>query len=65
MGLANQHLSQLNPDVRDAVLGSAGMIVAFRDGGADAAFFAREFAPEFVAEDRQPAPVSRLYPIAH
>ena len=47
MVLANQHLSQLDPAIRDAVFGNAGTIVSFRVGAADGAFLAREFAPTF------------------
>lgn len=49
--LAHQYLSQLDPAIRDAVFGNAGTIVAFRVGGSDAQFLAREFAPRFEAED--------------
>lgn len=51
MVLANQHISQLDPAIRDAVFGNAGSLIAFRVGGADATFLAREFAPTFSAED--------------
>jgi type IV secretory pathway TraG/TraD family ATPase VirD4 len=42
--LANQYLGQLAPEVRDAVLGNIGTLIAFRVGAADAPFLAREFA---------------------
>ncbi|MEQ1857487.1 MAG: type IV secretion system DNA-binding domain-containing protein [Longimicrobiales bacterium] len=51
MILAHQHLSQLEPEVRDAVFGNAGTLVCFRVGAADAAYIAREFDPKFVASD--------------
>lgn len=51
MVLAHQHLSQLDPAIRDAVFGNAGTIISFRVGAADGAFLAREFAPVFSAED--------------
>jgi hypothetical protein len=51
MILAHQHLSQLDPDIRDAVFGNAGTIVSFRVGAADAAYLAREFEPVFSAAD--------------
>jgi hypothetical protein len=51
MVLANQHISQLEPEIRDAVFGNAGTLISFRVGGADASFLAREFAPTFSAED--------------
>jgi DNA helicase HerA-like ATPase len=49
--LANQFLGQLSPEIRDAVLGNVGTLVAFRVGAADAPLLAREFAPVFGAED--------------
>lgn len=61
MVLANQHLSQLDPEIRDAVFGNAGTIVSFRVGGADGAFLAREFAPVFSAEDFISLPLYHIY----
>lgn len=49
--LAHQHLHQLEPDVRHAVLGNAGSLISFRVGVEDAALLAREFAPRFEAYD--------------
>lgn len=49
--LANQHLHQLEPDIRHAVLGNAATLIAFRMGVEDAALLAREFAPKFEALD--------------
>jgi energy-coupling factor transporter ATP-binding protein EcfA2 len=45
--LANQHLHQLEPEIRHAVLGNAGTLISFRVGAEDAAFLAREFQPKF------------------
>jgi type IV secretory pathway TraG/TraD family ATPase VirD4 len=61
MVLANQHLSQLDPEIRDAVFGNAGTIVSFRVGGADGTFLAREFAPVFSAEDFISLPLYHVY----
>jgi type IV secretory pathway TraG/TraD family ATPase VirD4 len=61
MVLANQHLSQLDTEIRDAVFGNAGTIVSFRVGGADGAFLAREFAPTFAAEDFISLPLYHIY----
>ena len=41
--LGNQFSGQLRPEVRDAVLGNVGSIVAFRTGVDDAELLAREF----------------------
>lgn len=61
MVLANQHLSQVDPAVRDAVFGNAGTLIAFRVGAADGAFLAREFAPTFSAEDFTSLPRYHIY----
>lgn len=44
--LAHQYLAQLDQDIREAVLGNAGTIASFRLGALDAAYMAREFAPD-------------------
>jgi Helicase HerA, central domain len=45
--LAHQYRHQLDPDIREAVIGNAGTLVSFRLGAKDAAVFAREFEPVF------------------
>jgi hypothetical protein len=45
------YLRQLYPDIRHAVLGSAGTLISFRVGAADAQFLAQEFQPKFAVED--------------
>jgi hypothetical protein len=49
--LAHQHLHQLEPDLRSAVIGNAATLIAFRLGAEDAAFIARELQPQFSALD--------------
>jgi DNA helicase HerA-like ATPase len=49
--VAHQYLAQLEPDVRHAVLGNTGTIIAFRVGGEDAPYLAREFQARFEALD--------------
>jgi hypothetical protein len=49
--LAHQYLTQLQPNIRDAILGNVGTIIIFRIGAADAEFLAMEFAPEFRISD--------------
>ena len=49
--LAHQQLDQLEPEIRHAVLGNAGTMIAFRTAAEDAAHLARDFAPVFDAED--------------
>ncbi len=59
--LAHQHLHQLEPDVRHAVLGNVGTLVAFRLGAEDASLIARELAPEFDPEDILNLPNYTIY----
>ena len=61
MVVAHQHLSQVDPAIRDAVYGNAGTLISFRVGGADAAFLSREFAPTFAAEDFLSLPRYHIY----
>lgn len=49
--LAHQHLHQLVPDVRHAVLANVGTLVFFRLGPEDAPIMSRELSPVFEAED--------------
>lgn len=49
--LAHQHLHQLEPDMRHAVLANMGTQIAFRIGVEDAMVLEREFAPHFSARD--------------
>lgn len=44
-------LGQLEPEVRDAVVGNAGTLICFRLSALDAAYFARELAPTFSEVD--------------
>jgi hypothetical protein len=49
--LANQYLSQIDPQVLEAILGNVGTVITFRIGPADAGFLAREFSPKLDALD--------------
>ena len=59
--LAHQHMAQLEPEIRSAVLGNAGTLVSFRVGAEDAPFLAREFQPTFEVEDLLNLPNHRIY----
>lgn len=59
--LAHQHLYQLEPEVRHAVLGNVGTIVSFRLGPEDAHMMAREFEPVFVPLDLVNLPNHNIY----
>jgi hypothetical protein len=43
--ITNQYIAQLDEKIRDAVIGNAGNLIAFRVGAADAEFLVKEFAP--------------------
>lgn len=58
--LAHQHLSQTDPDVRDAILGNVGTMVVFRIGANDAPLFDRVLQP-FSAHDLQNQPNYRAF----
>lgn len=49
--LAHQYMHQLEPDIRQAVLGNAGTLISFRVGPDDASVLARELQPKFDVED--------------
>jgi len=59
--LAHQYLSQLEPEVRDAVFGNAGTFIAFRVGALDAPTVARELSPIFEADDLLSLPNFSVY----
>lgn len=59
--LAHQYLSQLMPNIRDAILGNVGTIIVFRIGAADAETLAMEFAPEFRITDFTNLPNYHIY----
>jgi len=49
--VAHQYITQMDEEVRDAVFGNVGTIVAFRVGAEDAEALEKEFAPEFEIQD--------------
>ncbi|REJ76315.1 MAG: DUF87 domain-containing protein [Acidobacteria bacterium] len=59
--LANQYLYQLEPRIREAVLGNAGTIISFRLGAKDATELAREFHPEVASTDLVSLPNFNVY----
>ena len=61
MILAHQYVSQLDPQVRDAVLGNTGTIITFRLGAEDAQKVAKEFVPELTALDLTTLPNYHIY----
>ena len=59
--LAHQHLHQLEPDIRHAVLGNAATLISFRVGPDDASVLAKEFQPKFDVEDLLNLPNRSFY----
>jgi Helicase HerA, central domain/TraM recognition site of TraD and TraG len=59
--LSHQYLSQLEPEVRDAILGNVGTTISFRLGVPDAEILAKEFYPEFSVEDLINLPNYHIY----
>jgi DNA helicase HerA-like ATPase len=59
--LANQYLGQLEPAVREAVLGNVGTLICFRVGAEDAIWLARELAPVFTPVDLSGLPNHHIY----
>ena len=49
--IAHQYIEQMSDEVRAAVFGNVGSMVAFRVGAYDAEVLEKEFAPAFTAED--------------
>jgi hypothetical protein len=59
--LAHQYLSQLEPEIRDAVFGNVGTFISFRVGALDAATIARELSPTFEPDDLLSLPNFHVY----
>jgi hypothetical protein len=49
--IAHQYIEQMEEEVRAAVFGNVGTMIAFRVGSYDAEVLEKEFAPQFTAED--------------
>lgn len=59
--LANQYITQLEEEVRDAIFGNAGTLVTFRVGAVDAEFMEKEFEPIFMMNDLVNLPKYHIY----
>lgn len=49
--VANQYISQMSDNVRDAVFGNVGTMISMRVSAEDAPVLAQQFAPQFEAQD--------------
>jgi energy-coupling factor transporter ATP-binding protein EcfA2 len=61
MTLSHQYLSQLDPQIRDAILGNVGTLISFRLGATDAEILQKEFYPEFSINDLVSLPNYHIY----
>lgn len=61
MTLAHQYLAQLDPLVKEAILGNVGTPIVFRLGATDAETFAQELYPYFTATDITSLPNHHIY----
>ena len=61
MIFAHQYLSQLYPQVQDAILGNVGTLISFRLGVTDAEILEKEFYPEFSIRDLISLPNHQIY----
>jgi type IV secretory pathway TraG/TraD family ATPase VirD4 len=61
MIFAHQYLSQLDLQVRDAILGNVGTLISFRLGVTDAEILEKEFYPEFSIKDLISLPNYHIY----
>ncbi len=59
--LAHQYLSQLEPQVKEAILGNIGTLIAFRIGPIDAEVLAQEFTPYLRETDLVNLPNHHIY----
>lgn len=59
--LATQLLAQMEEDMRAAVFGNVGTLIAFQVGAEDAEYLKREFVPVFTAEDLIRLPAHHIY----
>jgi type IV secretory pathway TraG/TraD family ATPase VirD4 len=59
--LAHQYIEQLDTEIRAAVFGNVGTLIAFRVGAKDASYLAREFSPVFTENDIINLPNYKIY----
>lgn len=59
--LVHQYLEEVDEQVRAAIFGNVGTLIAFRVGACDAEYLAQEFFPIFTREDFQNLPPYAIY----
>jgi len=59
--IATQHLTQIGPEVLNAILGNVGTLICFRVGAMDAELLSKELYPEFSLTDLTNLPNHQIY----
>lgn len=59
--MAHQYIAQLTDEVREAVFGNVGTIIAYRVGSPDGLYMEKEFSPRFLPEDIINLPKYNVY----
>jgi type IV secretory pathway TraG/TraD family ATPase VirD4 len=59
--VSHQYLAQLQPQIRSAIFGNVGTLIAFRVGAEDAELIAQEFYPDFSMADLMRLPNHHIY----
>ncbi len=59
--MAHQYIEQLDEQIRSAIFGNVGTMIAFRVGASDAEYLAKEYFPTFSEEDFVSLPKYSVY----
>ncbi len=59
--VANQFMSQLSDDIKNAIIGNIGTLMTYRVGTGDAGFLQNEYAPIFNEQDLLNVPAQTMY----
>jgi hypothetical protein len=59
--MAHQYIEQMSDEVRAAVFGNVGTMIAFRVGAFDAEVLEKEFSPQFMAQDLVNLSFTQIY----
>jgi hypothetical protein len=59
--VANQYITQMPEEVREAVFGNVGTIISFRVGASDSPYLAKEYAPVFEEQDLVNLDIFHIY----
>lgn len=59
--ISHQYLDQIQPEIKQALIGNVGTLISFRLGAKDALELEREFAPEVSAQDLEGTGKHQIY----